>query len=234
MNMVLTYSPIPIILMRRSKRNHHIFPNVQVLNKLAKLLIMGANMAKRTHANPEDRRTRYTRMVIKQALLELVRNKPFEKITVTEICKVSDINRGTFYLHYYDALDVLDDLIQELFSDTTDVIDHVLCPHREVCSYPLCEKIQANPTYHPLFLDEAASARILHKIAEEGKERFVTYLMQNSSLLFEQAEAIFYFQIHGCMTVNRMMLKNHCTDWRSIQSVIDQVIKSGLEALLRP
>lgn len=186
-------------------------------------------MSKRGHANPADRRTRYTRNVIKQSLLELLQEKSFEKITVTEICKTSDINRGTFYLHYYDTLDVLDDLIEEFFSDASDIIDHVLCPHREVCGYPLCEKIQGNPTYHPLFLDDAASARILHKIAESSKERFVTYLMQNSTLTFEQAEAIFYFQINGCMTVNRMMLKNKCSDWKNIQTIIDQYIKAGLE-----
>lgn len=186
-------------------------------------------MSKRGHANPTDRRTRYTRSVIRQSLLELMGEKPFEKITVTEICKTSDINRGTFYLHYYDTLDVLDDLIDEAFADTSDIIDHVLCPNKAVCGYPLCRKIQENPTYHPLFLDDAASARILDKISESCKERFVTYLMQNSTLTFEQADAIFYFQINGCLTVNRIMLKNKCSDWKKIQTIIDQYIRAGLE-----
>lgn len=195
----------------------------------AQILIMGVVMANRGHTNPNDRRTRYTRSVIKQSLLELLREKPFEKITVTEICKVGDLNRGTFYLHYYDTWDVLDNLITDALSDTSDIIDHVLCPHREVCGYPLCEKIQGNPTYHLLFLDETASSRMLNKIAECSKERFVTYLMDNSTLTQEQAESVFYFQIHGCMTVNRMMLKNHCTDWQSIQAVIDRYIRGGLQ-----
>lgn len=190
-------------------------------------------MPTRGRANPADRRARYTRAVIRQSLLDLIKVKPFEKITVTEICKASDINRGTFYLHYYDTLDVLDDLIRDTFSDTSDIIDHVLCPHRAVCTYPLCEKIQSLPELHPLFLDEVASARILHKLGENCKERFVTYLMQNSALTFEQAEAVFYFQINGCMTVNRMMLKNHCLDWRSIQTVVDQYIKAGLQSHLQ-
>ena len=75
---------------------------------------------------------------------------------------------------------------------------------------------------------------MLNKIAECSKERFVTYLMDNSTLTQEQAESIFYFQIHGCMTVNRMMLKNHCTDWQSIQAVIDQYIRGGLQQHLIP
>ena len=43
----------------------------------------------------QDRRTRYTRQSIKETFLELLKQKNFTKITVTEICKISEINRGT-------------------------------------------------------------------------------------------------------------------------------------------
>ena len=36
-----------------------------------------------------DRRTLYTRQVIKDALLEAMHKKPFERITVTEICRLA-------------------------------------------------------------------------------------------------------------------------------------------------
>ena len=58
----------------------------------------------------QDRRTRYTRQTIKDTFLELLKQKSFTKITVTEICKNAEINRGTFYLHYYDIHDVLSDI----------------------------------------------------------------------------------------------------------------------------
>ena len=45
----------------------------------------------------QDRRTRYTRQAIKDTFLELLNQKSFTKITVTEICKNAEINRGTFY-----------------------------------------------------------------------------------------------------------------------------------------
>ena len=44
----------------------------------------------------EDRRTRYTRQVIKEAFLKLLEEKEYPKITVTEICRLAEINRGTF------------------------------------------------------------------------------------------------------------------------------------------
>ena len=48
----------------------------------------------------QDCRTRCTRQTIKETFLELLKQKNFTKITVTEICKIYEINRGPFYLHY--------------------------------------------------------------------------------------------------------------------------------------
>ncbi|MDO5401016.1 MAG: TetR/AcrR family transcriptional regulator [Eubacteriales bacterium] len=186
----------------------------------------------RKATNPQDRRTKYTRGVIKDSLLELMVRRPFAKITVTELCQRAEINRGTFYLHYYDMDDVLDDLLTDAFADTTGVLDHVLCPRRPSCTYPLCEKVQGNPAYRPLFMDDGVAPRIIEKISDSCKESFVTSLMQRSQLTFQQAEAIFCFQINGCLTINRMMLQNHCTDWRTIQSTIDRFLRSGLEEFL--
>ena len=179
-----------------------------------------------------DRRARYTRNVIRESLLSMMRQKPFSKITVTEICKLSEINRGTFYLHYYDLDDVLDDIIDMLVQDTTKVYDHVMCPEKTRCTYPFCQKVQENPEYRILFFDEIASARFLDRLCELSKEDFVTRLMQNSLLSYEQAEAVLYFQMNGCLAINKRMLKNNCQDWTRIQHAIDQFIRAGLESYL--
>lgn len=182
----------------------------------------------------EDRRTKYTKQVIKDSFLKLLNKKSYTQLTVTELCRLAEINRGTFYLHYYDLEDVLDDILSELVSDTTDVIDHVTCAVRQEngCTYPFCDKIHNNPQYHPLFLDDTISSRIVEKLAEKCKESYVTRLMSHSLLTFQQAEAIFYFQMDGCLTINKLTLRNHCTDWKKIQSVIDRFIKAGIESFL--
>ena len=64
------------------------------------------------------------------------------------------------------------------------------------------------------------------------KEGYVTWLMSHSLLTFEQAESVFYFQMNGCLSINRLMLRNHCNDWKQIQTVIDKFIKAGLESFL--
>ena len=44
-----------------------------------------------------------SRKWIRQAFMELLREKDFEKITVTDIVNRADINRSTFYAHYPDV-----------------------------------------------------------------------------------------------------------------------------------
>lgn len=49
-----------------------------------------------------------------QALLDLLVKKDFEYITVKELCKKTGVNRSTFYLHYQNMNDVLDETLSLL------------------------------------------------------------------------------------------------------------------------
>lgn len=64
-----------------------------------------------------DRRTKYTKSVIRQALFDLLKEKPLNKITVTDICKMADINRSTFYSYYEDVYALLTQIQNELFEN---------------------------------------------------------------------------------------------------------------------
>lgn len=55
-----------------------------------------------------DRRILRTKRVIRDALTELMEEKGFEGITVKDLTDKADINRGTFYIHYRDKYDLLE------------------------------------------------------------------------------------------------------------------------------
>ena len=188
-------------------------------------------MAEKTRK--EDRRIRYTKQVIKETFLKMLEKNSFAKITVTELCRMAEINRGTFYLHYYDINDVLDDVFNDMLSDTSSVMDHVLSRKCDSpsCSYPFCDKVHSNDMFRHLLLDDTIFTKIIDKLADH-KEHYITWLMSHSILTFEEAEAIFYFQMNGCLAINRLMSRNHCNDWKKIQKTIDAFIKAGLENFL--
>lgn len=61
-----------------------------------------------------NRRVRMTRAMVRDALLELLDEKPLSDVSVTELCARADINRTTFYKHYGNPDDVLRDVADEL------------------------------------------------------------------------------------------------------------------------
>lgn len=64
-----------------------------------------------------DRRIRKTRAAIDRAMLALMRKKDFDKITVQDIAAAADVNRATFYHHFSDKYDWLDQFVASLLGD---------------------------------------------------------------------------------------------------------------------
>lgn len=64
-----------------------------------------------------DHRTRVTKMLIRRAFTDLLRQKPIQSITVKSLCDAAGINRGTFYAHYDDIYDLLHKVESEMMQD---------------------------------------------------------------------------------------------------------------------
>ena len=57
-----------------------------------------------------------SRQMIRKAFMELLEEKPVEKITATDIINRAGINRSTFYAHYPDAKGLLDEILDDIGS----------------------------------------------------------------------------------------------------------------------
>lgn len=68
-----------------------------------------------------DRRVKYTQNVIKETLIDLLAEKEINKITVSEICEIADINRATFYRYYLDVYDLLEKIEESFTSELKEV-----------------------------------------------------------------------------------------------------------------
>jgi AcrR family transcriptional regulator len=70
------------------------------------------------HGNKKDRRSQRTRYLLSAALVELIREKDYNSITVSDIIERANVGRSTFYAHYRDKDDLfvgeMDRLIEEL------------------------------------------------------------------------------------------------------------------------
>lgn len=87
-----------------------------------------------------NQRERLTKLLLKQSLISLLKEKNISQISVKELCTSAGINRSTFYLHYANAYELLEHVEQEIIDNTSEYL----------------EKIEANDsgiTYILAFLD---------------------------------------------------------------------------------
>ncbi len=69
-----------------------------------------------------DPRVRRTKDLFEAALLDLMEEKEYDKISVQEIARKSTLNRATFYLHYYDKNELLQQLLDKAIKELEESI----------------------------------------------------------------------------------------------------------------
>lgn len=70
----------------------------------------------------EYRNATRSKVMIKKAFIELLKVKPANKITVTDIIKKADVSRGTFYSHFLDTRDLLESFQRDFLDQLTNFI----------------------------------------------------------------------------------------------------------------
>lgn len=182
-----------------------------------------------------DIRTIQTKKAIKQTLLQQMKKTAFNKITVTEICKKVGIHRGTFYLHFCDLYAVLDELINEILLEEPFQENYHCSLNAEhyQCPYGICNKIHTHPEYGVIFFDDSLRSMIINKIATQCKEKYLSALCQQLTLSKEDAETIFYFQLNGCLAINKNIYHNGGKNWENSRDLIGGFIQSGLKRYIK-
>lgn len=71
----------------------------------------------------EDARVRYTKMMIQNSFMQLVKEKPFGKIKLKEVCALAGINHSTFYRYYKDIYDWKEQIEASCLERTTLIVN---------------------------------------------------------------------------------------------------------------
>lgn len=147
-----------------------------------------------------NRRTKVTRSLLQNALMELMQEKAFSRITVKELCEQADLNRTTFYLHYPNQEALLADVeeqanrrtvafIQKIRTGgdrihyTTLLLEHI---KENECIYRVLLTNNPNGTFRDTFLDRVEE-NIQDNIPEAGTP--------------VQSNYIHFFIVSGCVNV---------------------------------
>lgn len=142
-----------------------------------------------------NRRTLYTKKIIKESLIELLKTNDIHQITVTSICNKANINRGTFYSHYKDAFDLLQSVEDELFDQilrylnetpTEDYTDSLLIKvleliseNKDLCNILLCKQ-RDGIIDRIIYITSKANLKHLFYKSNEFDESYFDYLIRYS------------------------------------------------------
>lgn len=147
--------------------------------------------------NPQDRRVRRTRRLLKESLLDLMKQKRFSEISARDVTDNADMNRSTFYLHYTDTVQILQSVEEDMLAEAQKLIDthiqesvtektvrHLFEPvldfvveHRTICTILFENNDVSQFTEHLQQLIQRNGAEIIQAWFQPKDRRQVSYLL---------------------------------------------------------
>jgi AcrR family transcriptional regulator len=164
----------------------------------------------------ENRKTRYTKMVIRDSLIELMKQRPITDITIKEICALADVSRPTFYAHYRDQYDMLKSIEDETFAYFETVVfanTAKKLSKREIALLieNVLQYIENDSNSVKVLLSENGDINFQRKFFH----RFITYLQHVIKHYSEKTsdegkiEYFSVFMVHGIIALVHHWVKNN-------------------------
>ena len=179
-----------------------------------------------------DRRTIYTRNVIKDALLEAMKEKAFEQITVTDVCRRAEVTRATYYLHYQSLNQVLDELLNDALQILSllagEQADHL---REKESLLPVCHRVAQLPKYQVIFQDETISGYVVNRIYQCQRQKLAPVFAKELHLSKKEAEMLTLFVITGTYNVNKSLHWKKNNTWYQMHSMLLKFTAGGYERL---
>ena len=148
-------------------------------------------------AKAEYRSAIRSRKLINNALADLLLEKPLDKITITDVVRKAEINRGTFYAHYTDIPDVINHLIQQTFSRIQDVLSEKSLQLSEVPPV-LLQQIQTLLEEDLDFYQKVMRSNASGFMQEQLVSIVQDYLIQHEADFSPGTHAQYILTVHFC------------------------------------
>lgn len=124
----------------------------------------------------EYKSAKRSRKMIRTAFAKLMLEKAVDRITVTDIVKEADLNRGTFYAHYQNPSDVLIEIENEIMDNLLEFLSEVSYENFFQDPFPVIIKInhylQEDIEYFKMLIQSSDVEQFLNRF----KRLLVSYM----------------------------------------------------------
>lgn len=179
-----------------------------------------------------DRRVKYTKALLRDALVELMQTQHISGISIKSLCELADVNRSTFYAHYSDQYDLLNDIEEEIFANLRKHLDKQDFDKNESLSEQILtsilEYIKENAELFKALLSENCDYKIQKDIMELAQ---VISAQTNKGLDAKTKEYVKEFGITGCISVVQKWLHEGTEEpAEKMSELIVLILYKGMEA----
>ncbi|MDI9218373.1 MULTISPECIES: TetR/AcrR family transcriptional regulator [Clostridium] len=173
-----------------------------------------------------NRRTLYTKKIIKESLIDLLQHKKIHEITVTDICKKSDINRGTFYTHYKDSYDLLKSIEDEIFNQISIYIEETpVEDYKEVLLLKALELIYENKDLCKILFSKQMETNIMDRIIYVTSKSEIDKLVGSANIDAVFLDYFIKYTVGGVVSVIQTWLENDLKEHpKEISKIINDII----------
>lgn len=116
-----------------------------------------------------NQRVKITKMLIHNALIELLSHKKIDKINATELCSEAGINRATFYSHYNTPFDVLNEISEEMALQLNQKMKPPTLDNVQTNLEILTEYIYENSGFIKIIIDNNSDSYFVDVISNMNK-----------------------------------------------------------------
>jgi len=149
----------------------------------------------------ESRKVQYTRMVLADGLIELMKTKPFDSITVKELCDLANVHRSTFYIHYEDIYALLRAVEDEALAWVHTSLAELSGKYQEGDEAFLCSLERLSECF-------AKDIRLQMLMSERGDIDFQKQVIGAGFQLRDTESLHFVFLVGGCVSMVQYWIKN--------------------------
>jgi len=174
-----------------------------------------------------------TKRLIREAMLELLKAKSIQKISVRELCDAAGINRTTFYNHYDSTYEVLAEIEEHFLAqlsaaDTISNGEDGLERHIEA----LCQKLKQNADTALLLLTNNADPDFSSKLLKT-QECSEIWQKAGSAYSEEESELLTKFVSGGAYAMVCSWLENGCRQSpKQVAALLTAAIQNGIKLKL--
>lgn len=183
----------------------------------------------------EDHRTRLTKMMITNAMTDLLKEKPIQNITVKELCERAEINRATFYLHYENIYHLLEQMendilihLEKLLQENTVISRDIKAAGPNAFISSLVIFFEKHKELCSILLGEYGDPKFVSKVIEISREKSVReYQKLYPQATSMQVDIFFTFIANGFLGLLKYWLNNDHIPFSTLAANAEQIITEG-------